>query len=218
MREGIRMALFHPLNSTHLDVLKEVGNIGAGHSATALSQLLNRRIDMEVPDVQIISFNDLMAVVGGIENIVASIFLEITGDVSGSMFVILSLEEAGTLVREVLNDGSVSFFTPPFSDLSLSALGEIGNILAGSYLSSLSDFTKLQIIPSVPGLSIDMAGAVIANGLVEVSHSSDSAIMIDTVIYDDCGQAPPFKGHCLVIPDPASLSTIFSALGVTDYV
>lgn len=212
------MTLFHPLNSTHLDVLREVGNIGAGHSATALSQLLNRRIDMKVPDVQIVSFNDLMAIVGGIENIVATIFLEITGDVSGSMFVILSLEEAGALVREVLNDGSISFFTPPFSELSLSALGEIGNILAGSYLSSLSDLTKLQIIPSVPGLSIDMAGAVIINGLAEMSHSTDSAIMIDTVIYDDCGQVTPFKGHCLMIPDPDSLSTIFSALGVADYV
>ncbi len=212
------MALFHPLNSTHLDVLKEVGNIGAGHSATALSQLLNRRIDMKVPDVQIISFNDMMDIVGGIENIVVSIFLRITGDVPGSMFVILPLEEAGMFVQEILKDDSVSFLTPPFSDLSLSALGEIGNILAGSYLSSLSDFTKLQMMPSVPSLCIDMAGAVIGNGLVEVSHASDSAIMIDTIMYDDDGQTPAFKGHFLLVPDPDSLSPLFYALGVADYV
>ncbi|HWO97877.1 MAG TPA: chemotaxis protein CheC [Bacillus sp. (in: firmicutes)] len=212
------MASFHPLNSTHLDVLKEVGNIGAGHSATALSQLLNRRIDMKVPDVQLISFNDMMDIVGGVENIVVSIFLRVTGDVPGSMFVILPLEEAGRLVQEILQDDSVSSFTPPFSDLSLSALAEIGNILAGSYISSLSDLTKLQMMTSVPSLCVDMAGAVIGNGLVEVSHSSDSAIMIDTVIYDDEGQTPAFKGHFLLIPDPVSLLPLFSALGVADHV
>jgi chemotaxis protein CheC len=210
------MTLFYPLNSTHLDVLKEIGNIGAGHSATALSQLLNRRIDMEVPDVKITSFNEMMDVVGGVEHVVVSIFFRITGDVPGSMFVILPLEEAGVFVQEIMQDQTVSFLAPPFPNLALSALKEIGNILAGSYLSSLSDFTNLQMMPSVPSLCIDMAGAVISNGLVEVSHISDYAIIIDTVMYDD-GCTASFKGHFLLIPDPASFTAIFSALGVAGH-
>ena len=85
----------------HLDLLKEIGNIGAGHAATALSSLLNKKIDMNVPNVRVISFNEMMDLAGGAENVVACVFFRIEGDAPGSMYFILSLEQSERLIREI---------------------------------------------------------------------------------------------------------------------
>ena len=81
----------HPITDMHLDVLKEVGNIGAAHAATSLSQLLDRKIDMHVPNVELVSFDEMFELAGGAETIVAGIFLRIEGDLSGSMFFVLPI-------------------------------------------------------------------------------------------------------------------------------
>ncbi|MER2116128.1 MAG: chemotaxis protein CheC, partial [Solibacillus isronensis] len=125
----------------HLDVLKEIGNIGAAHAATALSNLLGKKIDMRVPDVKMASFNEMMELAGGSENAVVGIYLRIEGDAQGSMFFILPIEQANRFIRSLIQDESFDFHTPPYSEMGLSAMQEMGNILSGSYLSALSDFT-----------------------------------------------------------------------------
>jgi chemotaxis protein CheC len=212
------MSFIEKLNSTHIDILKEVGNIGAGHAATALSRLLNKKIDMKVPDVQIVSFNEVMNLVGGAENVVASVFLRVEGDAPGSMFFILSLEQASRFIGHLTKDPSFSMDCPPYSEIALSALQELGNILTGSYLSSFSDFTKLNLYPSVPAISVDMVGAIISFGLIELSTVSDYAIVIDTALLEEEQHIQDsVKGHFFFLPDPESFSTIFKALGVTDH-
>lgn len=211
------MNFFEKISTIHLDLLREIGNIGAGHAATALSKLLNKKIDMKVPDVRIVSFDEMMNVMGGIENVVAGVFLRIEGDAPGSMFFVLPVEQASRFIREMINDDQFSFNTPPYSELGLSAYQELGNILAGSYLSSLSDFTNLSLYPSVPAISIDMAGAIISYGLLELSQVSDYAIVIDTALIDDDNDKEVVKGHFFLMPDPPSFSTIFKSLGVPQY-
>lgn len=208
------MVFLDKLSTVHLDVLKEVGNIGAGHAATALSTLLNKKIDMRVPNVRIVSFDEMMDMAGGPENIVASVFLRIEGDAPGSMFFVLSLEQANTFIKQMLGDVNFSFEQPPYNEMALSALQEIGNILSGSYLSSLSDFTNLDLYPSVPALSIDMVGAIISFGLIELSQVSDYCIVIDTALDDDQNVSESVKGHFFLLPDPDSFEIIFRALGV----
>ncbi|GLB59326.1 chemotaxis protein CheC [Cytobacillus sp. NCCP-133] len=202
------------ISSLHLDILKEIGNIGAGHAATALSTLLNKKIDMTVPDVRVVSFDEMMDMAGGSDNVVAGVFLRIEGDAPGSMFFVLPLKQAENFIRAL--PGSIVFnaLETPYNELALSALQELGNILSGSYLSSLSDFTNLSLFPSVPMLNIDMAGAIIGTGLLEVSQASDFAIVIDTALNEEGQSGDSVNGHFFLLPDPDSFQIIFKSLGV----
>lgn len=209
------MDFISKISSLHLDILKEIGNIGAGNAATALSKLLNKKIDMKVPDVRIVSFDEMMNMAGGTENVVAGVFLRIEGEAPGSIFFVLPIGQAERFIQQMLGDESFSLQSPPYSELGLSALQEVGNILSGSYLSSLSDFTNLSLYPSVPALSIDMVGAIISYGLIELSHVSDYAIVIDTALNEDENtNTDCVKGHFFLLPDPSSFDIIFKALGV----
>lgn len=209
------MSLIDKITSLHLDILKEVGNIGAGNAATALSTLLNRKIDMKVPSVRIVSFDEMMEMAGGADNIAAAVFLRIEGDASGSMFFILSLEQGAKFIRQMTGETDFSFDSPPYSEMGLSAMQELGNILSGSYLTSLANFTGLDLYPSVPSLSVDMVGAIISFGLIELSHTEDYAIVIDTALKEfDSIRSESVNGHFFLLPDPDSFSVVFKALGV----
>ena len=204
-----------PITDMHLDVLKEVGNIGAAHAATSLSQLLDRKIDMHVPNVELVSFDGMFDLAGGAETIVAGIFLRIEGDLSGSMFFVLQLDAANHFIRKLIEDETFDFSSPEVSEIGISAMQELGNILSGSYLSALSDLTGLKIYPTVPSLSIDMVGAIVSFGLIEVSQFSDEVIVIDTQIREESiNGASIVNGHFFLLPDPSSYVTIFRSLGV----
>lgn len=204
----------YKITSLHLDVLKEIGNIGAAHAATSLSDLLNKKIDMRVPKVEMVSFNDMMELVGGSETVVVGIYLRIEGDVEGSMFFILPIEQANRFIQRLIRDENFDFKTPPVPELGLSAMQELGNILSGSYLSALSDFTGLKIYPTVPGLSVDMFGAIISTGLIEISQVSDNVIVINTSIFEDgVVDSETVRGHFFLLPDPVSFTHLFKALG-----
>ena len=203
------------ISSFHLDVLKEIGNIGAAHAATALSTLLNKKIDMKVPKVEMVSFDDMMEMAGGPENVVVGIYLRIEGDITGSMFFVLPVKQANRFIRRLIQDDTFDFQAEIVTNIGASAMQELGNILSGSYLSALSDFTSLKIYPTVPSLCVDMVGAIISFGLVEVSHASDYVIVIDTALMEeDVPNEQNVKGHFFLLPDPESFTALFSALGV----
>ncbi|MHA6529235.1 chemotaxis protein CheC [Paenibacillus sp. BAC0078] len=192
-----------------MDVLKEVGNIGAGNAATALSQLLNKPIDMAVPKVQLLSFEEITEKVGGAEELVYAVFLRVEGQAPGNLFFILTPEAAMNLLSrvagiELSNEGELG-------EMELSALSEIGNILAGSYLSSLADFTSLSMYPTVPALAMDMAGAILSYGLLQFGQMGDDALLIDTTFLEGQNE---IEGQFFLIPDPESFPKIFKSLGV----
>lgn len=203
------------ITEMHLDVLKEIGNIGAAHAATSLSQLLGQKIDMRVPNVELVTFDEMFNLAGGSEKVVAGIFLRIEGDLTGTMFFVLTIESATQFIRKLTGDTSFTFTDAEDLGMGASALQELGNILSGSYLSSLSDFTSLNIYPTVPSLSIDMVGAIVSFGLIEVSQYSDEVIVIETEILQEGEQGmSSLAGHFFLLPDPPSYRTIFSSLGV----
>lgn len=203
------------IRSEHLDILKEIGNIGAGNAATALSQMLNKTIDMKVPAVKVVPFNEISNSVGGEEVVVAAIFLRIEGDAPGNMFFMLPVDEASRLVQQLVGDPTINFSEEPIDEMGASAFNEVGNILAGSYLSALADFTKLNLQPTPPDLAIDMTMAILSFGLVELSQSGDFAIVIDTEINElGADETIQSKGHFFLLPDPDSLIRIFQSLGV----
>lgn len=201
------------INTFHLDILKEIGNIGAGHAATALSALLNSSVDMKVPSASIMPLHEITQLFGGEEALIAAVFFRIEGDAPGSMFFVLTVDQASKLLTEITGK-LVDFENPPYDEIAISAFQEIGNILAGSYLSSLADFTKLNLQPTVPAVGIDMAGALIHYGLIEISKESDYAVVIDTVFLGSDSLSSLLQGQLLLLPDPDSFRTIFTALGV----
>lgn len=203
------MAQFEKFRAFELDVLKEVGNIGAGNAATALSKLLDKPVDMAVPKVSLLPFEEVAERVGGSEQIVIAAFLRVEGDAPGNMFFIIEEHSARSMLEQLLSMKLQA--DAPYSELELSALCEIGNILAGSYLSSLADFTRLQLQPSVPAVAMDMAGAILSYGLMQYGEMGDSALLIETKFLED---HKSLEGHFFLIPDPDSFVKIFKALGV----
>ncbi|UOQ43033.1 chemotaxis protein CheC [Halobacillus salinarum] len=211
------MSFSEQFSTLHLDVLKEVGNIGAGHAATSLSNLLNRKIDMHIPAVNVVTFDEVMDLAGGAEEPVVSIALKISGDVPGDIFFILPPVEAERFVQQVTGLEQGSLDTIITEEFAVSALQELGNILSGSYISALSDFTNLDLYLSVPSLAMDMAGAILSYGLLELSHVSDQAIVIETALGEEDNQSEErIKGHFFLFPHPDSYRTLFKALGVAD--
>ncbi|WP_426447060.1 chemotaxis protein CheC [Paenibacillus sp. S-38] len=203
------MEAFKSFADFQMDVLREVGNIGAGHAATALSKLMDKPVDMLVPKVRMVPFEEVADSVGGAEAIVIAIFLRVEGETPGNLFFILTLESAKKLLKSLAGIEVVS--DEGYTEMEMSALNEIGNIMAGSYLSSLADFTKLNMQPTVPSLAIDMAGAILGYGLLQFGEMGDQALLIDTKFLDGKEEV---EGHFFLIPDPESFPKIFRALGV----
>ncbi|MGL5269774.1 MAG: chemotaxis protein CheC [Selenomonadaceae bacterium] len=197
------------LSAMQLDALREIGNVGAGNSATALSQIINRKIEMNVPEVAIVPLNEVPDLVGGADAMVAGVFLRVYGKAPGSVLFFLPKDSAFYLVDTLMGREHGSTDNLDFMDES--ALMEIGNILAGAYLNALAHFTKLTLLPSIPALAIDMAGAILSVVLVQLGQMGDHALVIETeFLSEDDG----IRGHFFLVPDPGSLETILSAVGV----
>ncbi|TCT15078.1 chemotaxis protein CheC [Natranaerovirga pectinivora] len=200
---------FNELNEIHIDMLKEIGNIGAGNATTALSQLINKKIDMGVPKVNILEFKDLSEILGGAENPVVGILLNVEGQINGMMMFVLQQSSAHNLVN-LLMGRDLDDFTE-FTEMDLSALNEIGNIIAGAYLSSLSSLTELKIIASVPYMAMDMAGAILSVPAIEFGKVGDKALLIQT----DFGKGKEeVKGYFILIPEMESYNIILNTLGI----
>lgn len=193
----------------HYDVLKEIGNIGAGNATTALSKMVGGKIDMKLPKVELLEFKNLAEIVGGAENIVVGILLTLEGEVDGMMMFMMKQDSAHHLVNRLMNKQTDDF--TEFNEMDLSALNEIGNIIAGAYLSSLSTLTNLVILPSVPYLAIDMAGAILSVPAIEFGKVGDKALVIDTEFGDDNLYV---DGYFILIPSLNSYEKILSSLGL----
>jgi chemotaxis protein CheC len=197
------------LNNLQIDVLKEIGNIGAGNAATALAQLLNKKVDMEVPKIKVLQFQDVNEILGGAETLVVGILLQVTGDLTGDIMLILEYTAAHTLINMLL--GKPIDCESEFEEIELSALKEVGNILSGSYLSALSTLTNLKMQPSVPDIAIDMSGAILSVPAIEFGKVGDTVLFIETEFSE--GDAKVI-GNFFLIPDVESYEIILKALGV----
>ncbi len=196
------------MSSQYFDVLKEIGNIGAGNATTALSQLLNEKVDMKVPQVKVLDFDEVGASIGGEELVMAGIYLMVEGDITGSIMFLCEERAAHSLVARLMgmeDDGSGQF-----DEIQLSALKEIGNIITGAYLNALSMLTNMKIYPSVPDVSIDMAGAILSVPAIEFGAVGDKILLIQTQFSDDVA----IDGYFILVPDLESHDKIMRSLGM----
>lgn len=197
------------LNNLHIDVFKEIGNIGAGNAATALAKILNRKVSMDVPKVKILEFKDVTEILGSADILVAGILLRLEGDMTGNIMFILEIEAASVLVNILM--GRNLDEPCKFSDIEISALKEIGNILAGSYLSALSTLANMNIRYSVPYIAMDMAGAILSVPAIEFGKVGDTVLYIETEFLEGSTKV---TGDFFLVPDTGSYDTLLKALGV----
>ena len=203
---------FDNVNSMYFDVLKELGNIGAGNATTAIATMLNLTIDMKVPKVELKAVEDLGSAICPEEETIVGIFLEVQNDISGSMMFLLKLDSAHYLVNRLMGGmGGSEDTAAEFSEMELSAMKEIGNIIAGSYLSALSTMTNLVITPSVPYLSVDMAAAILSVPAIQFGQFGDNALLIETEFGDDV----MMEGYFILLPDEDSYDKILQSLGIS---
>ncbi|SFH62761.1 chemotaxis protein CheC [Pseudobutyrivibrio sp. OR37] len=202
------MLTLNEVNEKYFDVLKEIGNIGAGNATTAIANMLGLRIDMSVPEVAFLPVEDLGSAIGSEDEIIVGILLGVEEDIDGSMMFLMDMTSAHHIVNKLMmRDMS---YSEPFDEMDLSAIKEVGNIIAGSYLSALSGLTNLTIVPSVPFVAVDMAAAILSVPAVQFGIFGDNALMINTDFSDDLG----IKGHFILMPEEDSYAKILTALGV----
>lgn len=195
------------ISDVYYDVLKEVGNIGAGNAMTALSQMLNCKVDMRVPCVKLLEFSEVGTIMGGEEQIMACVLMGVDGDVSGTMMFMVEKSHARHLVKNIL--GYVSD-EDNFTEMEESVLMEVGNIITGAYLNALASFTGMKIISAPPQMTVDMAGAILSVPAIEFGKLGDKLLLIQTQFFDEI----EVNGYFLLIPDLESYVKIIGSLGL----
>lgn len=196
------------MEGVYFDVLREIGNIGAGNATTALATMIGTKVDMRVPKVGLMEFKEIGAEMGGEETIMAGIYQQIRGDISGSIMFLLEEKSARVLASKLM--GVESNSSEPFNEMEISALQEIGNIITGSYLSSLSTLTNMTIDASVPSLCIDMCEAILSVPAIEFAELGDKMLLIKTEFSDDV----KLEGYFILVPDLTSYEKILTSLGM----
>ncbi len=197
------------MDEIQFDVLKEIGNIGAGNATTALAKLINARIDMKVPKVDMVGFQDLATIIGSEEDIMAAVLVTISEDIDGMMMFMLDKKSARFLISQLMGEMDMDI-NAEFTELELSALSEIGNIITGSYLSALSALLQMNINMSIPYISVDMAGAILSVPAIEFGKVGDQVLLIQT----DFGDETEISGYFILIPQEDSYGKILKSLGL----
>ncbi len=199
------------LKALQLDALREVANIGAGHAATALSQLTKRKIMISVPQITVTPIEEVPKLMGDADAPVAAVLMHMLGDLTGRMLLMFPEPDA-RLLCDLLNKWEIGT-TTHFAELEQSSVKEAANILGGAYMSALADFMGMMLLPSVPSLVIDLAGAVLTTAYLDFGHDRDFVLCVQTDFkFQDVGQI--LTGQFLLLPDLASLKAIFDAIRV----
>ncbi|MEO6443876.1 MAG: chemotaxis protein CheC [Gemmatimonadaceae bacterium] len=197
------------LKPMQLDALREVANIGAGHAATALSQMTGQTIMIAVPTINITPLEQVPPAVAAPEEPVAAVLMNMLGDLTGRTLLVFPKSTAirlGELLLRRPHTGSGEL-----NELEQSAIKEAGNILSGAYMNALSDFMGLMILPSPPSLAIDMSRAVLTTAYLQFGSDRDLVFCVETEFYmQDVGEK--LRGFFLLLPEMASLRAILRAV------
>ena len=199
---------YDELSDMHIDALREIGNIGSGNAASSLAMMLSDQIDISVPVVRIVDYEQVMDELGGPEQMIVGLLLCLDGDVNGMIMFLLHQNFANTLLGALIGEADVG---GTVDEMSYSALQEVANIMAASYVNAIADLTGFTINISVPSLCVDMLGAILSVPAIHYANISDKMIFIEDKFHGKELDAP---NHILLIPDVESLDKIMSSLGI----
>ena len=203
---------YNELNDMHIDALREIGNIGSGNAASSLAMMLAVQVDISVPVVRILDYEQVMDELGGPEQMIVGLLLCLDGDVNGMIMFLLHQEFANKLLESLLGED------PPdvgaqgeINEMAYSALQEVANIMAASYVNAIGSLTDLNINISVPSMCVDMLGAILSVPAIHYANISDKMIFIEDKFSGENLETP---NHILLIPDVESLGKIMDRRGI----
>ena len=202
---------YDELTSLEIDTLREVGSIGTGNAATALSSMLGREVRITVPEVRIMGYNEAIEWIGGPEEITAGVLVKLSGQINGIMLCVQKLDFV-ILVLESMMQKRIDEYSE-LTELENSALVEIGNIMISTFINALSGLVDLEIHLTVPAFTVDMQGAILTVPMAEYGGQSDYLMTIGGNFYCDEKQVPC---RLLLSPDVRSLNVLLRKLGVED--
>ena len=202
---------YDQLTSMEIDTLREIGSIGTGNAATALSQMLGKEVRITMPEVRIMGYNEAIEWIGGPEAVTAGVLVKMGGDVGGIMLSVQKLELVNFILETMLGQGIRGY--EELEELQQSALIEIGNIMISAFVTALSGLAGININLTVPAFAVDMQGAILAVPMAEYGGMSDYLMAIGGNFVCN-GQEIP--SHLLLSPDLRSLDFLLRKLGVSD--
>lgn len=202
---------YDELSPIVIDCLKEIGNIGSGSAASALSEMLGKNVQMRVPDVKVLDFQQVIDEMGGPEKIITGILVDLEGDINGIIMFLLEDSFAKIVLKTFL--GKEDVIVSSLDETDYSVIKEMGNIMAGSYLQALSKLTEMTIDMSVPSMNVDMLGAIMSVPVATFAEIGDKVLYINDGFVID---GVDIKSNIILIPEMKSLDKLMKKLGVTD--
>ena len=202
---------YDELTSLEMDTLREIGSIGTGNAATALSQMMSREVRITLPEVRIMGYNEAIEWIGGPEEVTAGVLVKMSGDVGGIMLSVQKLELVNIVLETMLGESVTSY--EGLNELARSAMVEIGNIMISTFINALSGLADLNIKLTVPAFAVDMQGAILTVPMAEYGGMSDYLMAIGGNFVCDGKEVPC---HVLLSPDLRSLDFLLRKLGVSD--
>ena len=203
------MENYEQLNDLQIDVLREIGNIGAGNAATALATMLDEKVDISVPKVRITDFDTAVNALGGAETLTVGVLVNFMGEATGMIMFLLRMEDARNILQILV--GGDPEESGELDDLKLSAIKEIGNILGSSYINSIATLTGMSIQISIPYIAIDMAGALMSVPVIEFGSVGDKVMFIEESFIAEDNQ---LKSNVIMFAEMETIKTIMERLGI----
>ena len=201
------MRKFADLDEISRDILKEIGNIGTGNAVTALSQMLMHPVDIAVPDLKILKYQEVCSLLDSADELQTGIMVGVGGEMEGMFLFLLSETFTMMVLNKILGEEEREFLNP--GEMERSLICELGNIMCGSYINALASVMDLKLEVSVPDVCIDMGGAILSVPLSRFLRVSDDILMIDNLFHLG-GES--FLGRILFIPEPDSLDMMLRSL------
>ena len=202
---------YDQLTSLEIDTLREIGSIGTGNAATALSQMLGKEVRITMPEVRIMGYNEAIEWIGGPEELTAGVLVRLSGQISGIMLSVQPIEFVNLVLESVMDKGITNY--EQLSELEHSALIEVGNIMISTFINALSGLADVNIDLTVPAYTVDMQGAILAVPMAEYGGQSDYIMTIGGNFVCDNRQVPC---RLLLSPDIRSLNVLLRKLGVSN--
>ncbi len=201
--------IYENLGPMHMDVLREIGNIGAGNAATSLAVMLNQPVDITLPKVNLVGFDEVAKAVGGAETICYGVLVNLCGDIDGMILFILDKSFAHMVLNVLMGESYQNF--DELDEMALSAIKEVGNILSAAYINSIAELTGLRIDLSVPYVSIDMAGALLSVPIIKFGSIGDKVLFIEENFSSNNERV---LSHMVMFCEVESLNLILGKLGL----
>jgi len=191
------------------DLLKEIGNIGTGNAATAISFMINRKVEISVPEVEVVPVSQVIFVAQDPEEVVVGVKMPVRGDLEGDVLLIMGSIVAKKIAEILL--GSAPEDLLQIDEFSLSALKEVGNIMCGTYVSALANFLDLKIETLPPDLVVDMISAIFAEVSIQDVEGEEEVVLVETLLRIE---GEELTSYMMLIPKPGFLNKIFERMGV----